>query len=211
MTVEAVEENERPKRVRMDRDERRRQILRAAQRLFAERPYSAVSVNDIADAAGVAKGLMHHYFGSKRDLYLEVVRAVAARPAVRLPDDDGLDTAQVWERSVDAFLTMVGQNPKRWLSSVTVGGAERDDEVAGILDDSKEVLADQTLAALGLQGQADDPVLRALVRGYGGFVEELTVEWLGRRRLDRAQVETAMRDALPLLLEQLLPKLRDQG
>lgn len=207
----AVEDNERPKRVRMDRDERRRQILRAAQRLFAERPYSSVSVNDIADAAGVAKGLMHHYFGSKRDLYLEVVREVAARPAVALPDDDGLDSTQVWERSVDAFLTMVGQHPKRWLSSVTVGGAERDDEVASILDDSKEVLADQTLAALGLQDQADDPVLRALVRAYGGFVEELTVEWLGRNRLDRRQVETAMREGLPLLLEQLLPKLRDQG
>ena len=207
----AVEGNDRPKRVRMDRDERRRQILRAAQRLFAERPYSSVSVNDIADAAGVAKGLMHHYFGSKRELYLEVVREAAALPAVPLPDDDDLDTAQVWERSVGAFLGMIGQNPQLWLSSVTVGGAESDEEVAGILDEGKEVLADQTLAALGLAGQTDDPVLRALVRGYGGFVQELTVEWLDRKRLDRDQVEVAMREALPLLLEQVLPRLREVG
>jgi AcrR family transcriptional regulator len=190
----------------MDRDERRRQILRAAGRLFGERPYSAVSVNDIADEAGIAKGLMHHYFGSKRELYLEVVREAAALPSLPLPDEDEQD-GQAWERSVGAFLAMVGQHADLWLSSVTVGGAESDDEVAGILDESKEVLADQTLAALGLADRADDPVLRALVRGYGGMVQELTVEWLGRGRLSEQQVRTAMLATLPLLIEQVLPLL----
>ncbi len=199
------------KRVRMDRDVRRGQILRAAGRLFHERPYSSVSVGDIADAAGVAKGLMHHYFGSKRELYLEVVREVARVPAVPLPDDDHLDTPQVWERSVDGFLSVIAQKPELWLLSVTVGGAERDDEVASILDDAKEVLADQTLAALGLEDRADDPVLRALVRGYGGFVQELTVEWLGRGRLTEEQVRTAMVETLPLLLERILPLVEDES
>jgi AcrR family transcriptional regulator len=193
------------KRVRMDRDVRRREILRAAARLFGERPYSEVSVNDIADAAGVAKGLMHHYFGSKRELYLEVVREVATVPTVPLPEDDGLDSEQAWARGVDGFLGLIAQNPDLWLTSVTVGGAERDDEVASILDDGKEVLADQTLAAIGLADRADDPVLRALVRGYGGFVQELTVEWLARRRLDKAQVRAAFIATLPVLLEQVLP------
>ena len=197
------------KRVRMDRDVRRGQILRAAGRLFHERPYSSVSVGDIADAAGVAKGLMHHYFGSKRELYLEVVREVARVPAVPLPDDDHLDTAQVWERSVSGFLSVIAQKPELWLLSVTVGGAERDDEVASILDDAKEVLADQTIASLGLEDRADDPAVRALVRGYGGFVQELTVEWLGRGRLTEDQVRAAMLETLPLLLERILPVIED--
>lgn len=195
------------KRVRMDRDVRRRQILRAAERLFRERPYSGVSVGDIADEAGVAKGLMHHYFGSKRELYLEVVRATATVPTVPLPAGDDLDTAQVWERSVDGFLGLIAQKPELWVMSVTVGGAERDDEVASILDDAREVLADQTITALGLESRADDPVLRALIRAYGGFVQELTVEWLGRGRLNEAQVRDAMVSTLPLLLEKVLPVL----
>ena len=198
---------ERPKRVRMDRDERRRQILRAAQRLFTERPYSSVSVGDIADEAGVAKGLMHHYFGSKRELYLEVVRAVATVPSLAVPEDPGLGRQQAWEHRVDAFLALISQNPDLWLTSVTVGGAERDDEVASILDDGKEVLADETIVALGMADRSDDPTVRALVRAYGGLVQELTVEWLGRGRLDEDQVKAAMVATLPLLVEHVLPLL----
>jgi len=192
------------KRVRMERDQRRQEILRAASRLFRQRPYSEVSVTDIAEVAGVAKGLLHHYFGSKRELYLEVVREVATVPAVTVPTDDLEDRDEVWKRGVDGFLALVAQNPELWLSSVTVG----DDEVASILDDSKEVLADQTISGLGLGDQRDDPVLRALVRGYGGFVQELTVEWLQRRRLSEEQVRDAMVTALPLLLDEVLPQMR---
>ena len=195
-------------RVRMDYEERRQQILDAAMRLFRQRPYSQVSVSDIAAEAGVAKGLLHHYFESKRELYLEVVRTVAGMVAV--PVDDGTaDAAGTWERTVDGFLSIVGDRPDLWLSAVTVGGAETDDEVASILDDSREVVADQTLEALGLGDRADEPALRALVRAYGGFVQELTVEWLGRKRVGEQQVRAAMVAALPLLLEQVLPLLED--
>ena len=195
----------------MDRDERRREILRVATRLFRDRPYSEVSVNDIAEAAGVAKGLLHHYFGSKRELYLEVVREVAALPMVSAiaAGDDGEPGPPVLERGVDGFLALVAQNPELWLASVTVGGAETDDEVASILDDGKEVLADQTIAALGLSDEKDDPVLRGLMRGYGGFVQELTIEWLGRGRLTEMQVRTAMLETLPILIAQVLPRLRE--
>jgi AcrR family transcriptional regulator len=194
----------------MDRDERRREILRVATRLFRDRPYSEVSVNDIAEAAGVAKGLLHHYFGSKRELYLEVVREVAALPMVSALEAsrEGEPGPAVLERGVDGFLALVAQNPELWLASVTVGGAESDDEVASILDDGKEVLADQTIAALGLSDEKDDPILRGLMRGYGGFVQELTIEWLGRGRLTEVQVRTAMLETLPLLVAHVLPLLR---
>lgn len=196
------------RRVRMDADARRAQILRAAGRLFSQRPYSKVSVTDIADEVGIAKGLLHHYFGSKRDLYLEVVQEVASMPMVpvdpaklerSIPGDTAL------ERGVEGLLMLIDQSPDRWLNSVTVGGAEGDDEVASILDDSREVVAEQTIAAIGLADQADDPVLRALVRSYGAFVQELTVEWLGRNRLTRDQVRDAMLATLPLLVEQVRP------
>ena len=201
------------KRVRMDRDTRRMEILRVASRLFRQRPYSEVSVNDIAEEAGIAKGLLHHYFGSKRELYLEVVRDVATVPSVPVPDDDdgSLGRDEMLARGVDGFLALVAQNAELWLASVTVGGAESDDEVASILDEGREVLADQTIAALGLNARKDDPVLRALVRGYGGFVQELTVEWLGRHRIDEHQVRKALLATLPLLIERVLPVLEGDG
>src|SRR5690606_30818749 len=105
------------------------------------------------------------------------------------------------ERGVEGLLMLIDQNRDGWLNSVTVGGAETDDEVATILDDSREVVAEQTIAAIGLAAESDDPVLRALVRSYGAFVQELTVEWLGRGRLTREQVREAMLATLPLLVE----------
>jgi TetR/AcrR family fatty acid metabolism transcriptional regulator len=49
-------------------EERRRQILQAAVRTFAARGYHACRVSDIATEAGVAYGLVYHYFGSKEAL-----------------------------------------------------------------------------------------------------------------------------------------------
>ena len=55
-------------------EERRRQILDAAVRAFAEKGYHACRVSDIAEEAGVAYGLVYHYFESK-DAVLEIGRA----------------------------------------------------------------------------------------------------------------------------------------
>lgn len=190
-----------PKRVRMDYDERRRLILTAASDLFLRRPYDQVSVSDIAHAAGVAKGLLHHYFGSKRDLYLEVVRAVTSVP---LPAEPSRGTGQnlaALGAAIDALLGYASANRDLWLNATAVS----DDEVASILDDSREVLTEQIIAGLGLD---DTPVVRALVRGYGGLVQEVTREWLDRGRLTEAQAREVLVRTLPLLLERVLPELR---
>lgn len=193
------------KRVRLAGDERRRQILHAASEQFADRPYSQVSISDIAEAAGVARGLLHHYFESKRDLYLEVVRRIVRVPTASF----AADTPGSWERAVDGLLGLIAADPDRWLRFASLGGSERDDDLEGILDDSREVVAAQTIQALGIADDQVTPELRAIVRGYGGFVQELTLEWLVRGRLDRAQVREALVRTMPLLLADVLPHLRD--
>ncbi len=190
----------------MDPDARRDQILRVAARLFGERPYSEVSISDIARTAGIARGLLHHYFGSKRDLYLEVVRVFARAPLDSAPPE-ALGTPQAWATLVDSFLDAIERNPTRWLNSVNAGGPERDDEIAAILDETREILADQTLLAIGLSGRSDEPLVRAFIRAWGGFVQELTVEWVSRHRIDRSQVRTVMLATLPLLIAEVLPRL----
>lgn len=47
------------------RAERRRQILDAAVSVFAEKGHDAIRIQDVADRAGVAYGLVYHYFGTK--------------------------------------------------------------------------------------------------------------------------------------------------
>ncbi|HEY3818672.1 MAG TPA: TetR family transcriptional regulator [Polyangiaceae bacterium] len=55
--------------VNADADVTRQRMLDAAVRLFAEGGLGATSVRDVAGAAGVSLAMVHHYFGSKDDLY----------------------------------------------------------------------------------------------------------------------------------------------
>lgn len=57
----------------MDPEERRRELLACAMRLFAEGGYDNVSVRAVARAAGVAPGLAYHYFDSKEGMFAEVI------------------------------------------------------------------------------------------------------------------------------------------
>ena len=62
-----------PKYSRLAPGQRREQILDAANALFAERGYDEVSVEDIASSAGVTRGLVHHYFGGRKQVYIALL------------------------------------------------------------------------------------------------------------------------------------------
>src|SRR5437763_4471925 len=59
---------------RMPRPERERQMLEVAGRSFAAGGFHAVSMDEIAEQAGISKPMLYHYFGSKEGLYVAYVR-----------------------------------------------------------------------------------------------------------------------------------------
>jgi len=188
-------------RRRLEPDERREQILTCAMRLFGEHPYAAVSTTELAKQAGVARGLINHYFGTKRDLYLEVVRRLVTIPRFaveRLPD--GPLEARV-PAAVDWFLDGVSRNSKTWLAAT--GGWDPD--VERILADADETAADRVLEATGLA--ADAVELRAMVRSYGGMVKSACREWLVRKDLTREQVRLLLTTTLLALIREAAPRL----
>src|SRR5437764_9329174 len=133
-----------PRWQRLEHDERRRQILACARRLFSERNYASVSTSEIAKQAGVARGLLHHYFGTKRDLYLEVVRSLMRTPSNPVPlQSPGRGIATIIDESVDRWLTMLERNRGTWLAAVGARGLGSDPEVEAILDHAREQAADR--------------------------------------------------------------------
>jgi AcrR family transcriptional regulator len=56
-------------------DTRRTQIVAAARKSFSRKGYDAATVDDIAEAAGVSKGLIYHYFRSKEDILVATAEA----------------------------------------------------------------------------------------------------------------------------------------
>ena len=178
---------------RLDPDERRRQILGAARGLFSERHYGSVSVEEIAAEAGVARGLINHYFGTKRDLYVEVVREMVRVPPPPVPEYvQGTTVAERIGESIDSWLEMVWRNRETWLDSMRTQGLG-DPEIAAIFEEAREEAAVRMLAVLGLGPAAEAPRAQlALLRAYGGMAEAATVQWLHHDRLTREQVRSLL-------------------
>ncbi|GAA1201565.1 TetR/AcrR family transcriptional regulator [Prauserella alba] len=201
-----------PKWRRLEPDERREQIFVCAAELFGERPYAAVSTADIAARAGVARGLINHYFGTKRELYLAVVRRTLTLPpsaVTTLPDGSLTERT---DAAVDWFLDMVSKQQKTWLAAITPEGIGRDEEVEHILDEADREAAGLVLEAMGFdRGDERWEQLIAIVRTYAGMVKAASREWLDRETLNRRQVHTVLSHVLRTLVADVIPRARTQS
>jgi AcrR family transcriptional regulator len=203
-----------PRWQRLEHDERRRQILACARRLFSERNYASVSTSEIAAEAGVARGLLHHYFGTKRELYLEVVRSMMRTPSNPVPRRLNGTRRQIREdeiepviaESVDRWLTMLERNRGTWLAAIGGRGLGHDPEVEAILDEAREHAADRLIESLQTYDPAQaPPALRGSVRAYGGFAEAASLEWLQRGRLTREQTHALLVQGFISIVRDVVP------
>lgn len=185
---------------------RREQILACAVRLFGERPYAEVSTTDIARAAGVARGLINHYFGTKKDLYLEVIRVMVTIPEVAVAGLPQGDLRTRVDASVAWFLDVVSRHSTSWLAAVSAGGMGRDADVERVLAEAEDVATDSVLVAVGLAEAAEHrEELRGMIRAYVGLATATAKEWLKRGVLTRAQVHLLLATTLLAMVEQVFP------
>ncbi|MGH9138990.1 MAG: TetR/AcrR family transcriptional regulator [Acidimicrobiales bacterium] len=192
-----------PRWNRLEHGERRRQILDVARRLFSERSYADVSTEQIAEAAGIRRGLLHHYFGSKRDLFVEVVRDLLDRAAVPF-DHDAIGTMEeVVERNVERWLDFVERNSAMWFAVSGAEGFGRDPELERLVAATRDATVERIIQVLRLDGATDE--LRAVLRSYGGLAELATREWLVHKSLSRAQTTALLSTALLALVREVVP------
>lgn len=208
-TTGSVKSESGGKRRRLEPDARRREILTHAHRLFAERPYAEVSTTEIAEASGAARGLINHYFGTKRDLYLEVVREVLTVPETALRHvPDGPLEARV-DAAVNWFLDTLSRYGSTWLVATGIEGMARDPEMARIIRQADDESADRVLEMVGLQvPDVDREEFRALTRAYAGMVRTGGREWLENRSLRRDQLHILLSETLLTLIVKVFPAAR---
>ncbi|MGX5183253.1 TetR/AcrR family transcriptional regulator [Streptomyces avermitilis] len=136
----------------------RDRILEAAREVFSERGYEKTSVRGIAKAAGVDSALVHHYFGTKEQVF-EAAIEVAFAPALNAPDavaDGPLDG--VGER-LTRFILGVWENPAtRTPLLAIVRSAVNNDTAAAVF---RRLIAAQLLRRIAGQLDFPDAELRA--------------------------------------------------
>lgn len=178
-----------PTRTRLPTDERRQQLLDLGLELFSAKSYEHVEVADIAARAGVSKGLLYHYFGSKGDFYAAVVERAAGilLEAVRTPETlIGLERARA---GIEAYLSYVVDRAEAYLALMH-GGLGADPRVLAIVDRTRAAIVAQMLEGLGLD--EPPPVFRVAGRSWLGAVEAASLDWLRHRDVSRAQLVDLM-------------------
>jgi AcrR family transcriptional regulator len=97
-----------------DLEATREAILAAAENAFAQRGYDGTSLQQIARAAGVSRGMPNYAFGSKKDLYEAVLDRAFAAPQAMIADFSSLagrDVRQAVAAFVDAFVDYLAARP----------------------------------------------------------------------------------------------------
>jgi AcrR family transcriptional regulator len=185
-------------------EDKPRRILEAAVRVFAARGYEASRVGDVAKEAGVAYGLVYHYYGSKEAVLEAVFREAWGRllAAVALAEQTGEDAAEQLELVVKIVLRAWRDDPD--LVRLLVREVTRNVHIQDELDEIGQAFA--TLERMIGRGQADgtfradlDPKLAAWML-YGALEEILTGWVLGQLPDDAAAVSAAEREVTATLV-----------
>jgi AcrR family transcriptional regulator len=186
--------------MRLRPDDRRAQLLGLAVRMFTARPYDDFSMDELATAAGVSKGLLYHYFPSKRALYLEVLRVAASELLDLTQPQPGLPPAQQLRAALTAYLAYVRQRADAYRAMLR-GGIGNDPEVAEVAEDVRRAFRERILDGLGIPQPS--PRLRTTITGWVGLVETASLDWLEHGDLDRERLVELLVDGLAALLAAL--------
>jgi AcrR family transcriptional regulator len=177
-----------PKYSRLAPAQRREQILDAANALFSERGYDEVSIEDIASTAGVTRGLVHHYFGGRKEVYIALLERLGAQREEQLPPPVGRSARARVADDVARWLDWTEANRTIWLGTVARGEDIADPDV-------RQAVAELVRRAVALVAARhadiaeDSPRLRHALECWTGLNRAATRRWLHGRATREATHE----------------------
>jgi AcrR family transcriptional regulator len=195
-------------RTRLDVDARRAQLLDVGMSLFSTRPYDEVWVEEIAERAGVSRGLLYHYFPTKRDFYVAVVGAATEEVFELTEPDQELPPLARLRSGVDAYLDYAQDHPHGILTTHRAGIGS-DPEVRAIVEGAQARQVARFVEQIA--GRTDvPPALYLALRGWLGLLVTAAVDWLERGTLERELLRELLANAfvgLVLAARQADPEL----
>ena len=162
---------------RLNPAERRDQILDAANELFAERGYGEVTIDDVAKSAGVARGLVHHYFGGRKEVYLALVERLGALREDQLCAPEGRTARERVADTVSRWLDWTEANRTIYLGTIAPGEDIADPDVRRVVTELVH-RAVALVAAFHSDIAEDSPGLRYALECWTGLNRAATRRWL---------------------------------
>lgn len=186
-------------RTRLSVEDRRAQLVALGIARFSGRPYDEVSIDEIADAAGISKGLLYHYFPTKRDFYVAAITQAASELLERTAPDRALPPLERAARGIDGYLAYVEEHALAFVALMT--GAGQDPQIVAVIERTRQVILERILEGIEAEVTAraparppafDTPAFRIAMRGFIGFAEAASLDWLRTRDLTRAEISALL-------------------
>lgn len=163
-------------RTRLTPEQRRKQLLDLGAGLFADQHYDDVHIEQVAELAGVSRGLLYHYFPTKRAFFAELVRRETDRMMSDTAPDPDLPILEQLRHGIDAYLANCLSN-RFGSQAVYQGAASSDPEVVAIIEESTSIEEERILAAIN-PGRSHPPLLRIAVRSWLVMLRNACQQWL---------------------------------
>lgn len=163
------------RRTRLSPEDRRAQLTALGVSTLSEQPLERLTIDQLSTAAGVSRGLLFYYFGSKQGLHQAVV--LAARDAMLRATQPALELPPL-ERLHDTLSRLVHfvRDHRGTFYALVRGASAGDPEVRVLIDEARTVHADRLLAVFRELGQPETELLRVAVRAWVAFAEEALID-----------------------------------
>lgn len=162
---------------RLSVEERRAQLLDAALSLFAHRAPEEVSLDDVAEAAGVSRPLVYRYFpGGKQQLYEAALRSAADLLQQCFDEPQAGPLTQRLSRALDRYLAFVDEHDAGFSALLQGGSVVETSRTTATVDGIRRAAAQQILYHLAVP--APGPRLRMMVRTWITAVEAASLIWI---------------------------------
>ena len=172
-------------RIRLSAPQRRSQLLAVAGRMFAEQGFHGLSMEKLADAAGVSKPVLYQHFPSKRDLYLALVNDAAdeLQAQVRKALEGTTDNEARVEAAISAYFDFVEDQRFQLL----FGTAETsDDEVRAAVDGAEARIASVIGRLIADDAGLSEESANFLAWGVRGLASEGARWWIDQRDVEKS-------------------------
>ena len=171
---------------RLKPQQRREQLLDTAAAMFAEKPYEDVFVEEIAARACVSRATMYHYFPSKRDLYVAILKRASGRLLARAEPDPPLPLAEQLAAGLQAHIQSLVDHPFEAVA-INHGALSHDPAIQAIIAEELDVVGQLLTDQLVAQGYARD-VTEIAVEGWLAFVRAACGKWIQSPNISRADL-----------------------
>ncbi|HEX5861741.1 MAG TPA: TetR/AcrR family transcriptional regulator [Nocardioides sp.] len=191
-------------RTRLAPDQRRTQLLDLGVSLLATRSLDELTIDVLAEEAGISRGLLYHYFGNKQEFREAVVRRAVADLVEQTAPPPGGEPLERLLASVAAYVDYVETNYQGYVSIVR-GAAGGNETLRQVYEQTRDALTDRIFTE-DAQGEIipDTPAARLMVRGWSAMGEEMVLTWVADPRgVTREQLLEALAASLPALVDLL--------